>query len=132
MEAKVLKTGIGEYVGALWAGENKSGYAPLSNKVMVLVDVAMDATTGGVHIPQELIERQQMAAETGILAAIGPSAFLFRDDGSRWEEDKPTIGSRVWIERYAGQVIRGEDDNMYRLMDAKCIGAVKNEREAKN
>lgn len=125
MEAKVLKTGVGEYVSALWTGENKSGYEPLSNKVLVLVDVALNETSGGVHIPQELIERQQMAAETGILAAIGPSAFLYRDDGSRWDEEKPALGARVWIERYAGQVIRGEDDNMYRLMDAKCVGAVK-------
>jgi chaperonin GroES len=67
-----------------------------------------------------------MAAETGVIVALGDDAFLWNGDRTRkWEGVKPKVGDRVYIQRYAGQVMLGEDSEFYRIMDANCIAAVK-------
>jgi len=127
MEAKLLKTGTAEYKQSTWSGVNSSGYQALDDKVIILPDVASDKTSGGVILDDSLVERLTMAAETGVLVAVGEGAFLWNADRTaKWTGRKPQPGDRVYTQRYAGQLLHGEDGLQYRVMDYKCIGAIKN------
>ena len=125
LEGRVLKLDQLEYVVAAWDGVNRSGYAPLDDKVLVLVDAHVTRTSGGIEIPDSISERQSLAAEHGTVIAVGPAAFRWNDDATRaWEGERPEPGARVYIERYSGQVLRGVDGLTYRLLSQKCVGAI--------
>lgn len=127
MQPKLLKSSqLGEFVPAEWHGVNESGYEPVCDRVLVLPDMASDMTSGGIKLLADQVERSTMAAETGLLVAIGPDAFKWTSDKTRpWEGHKPQVGDRVYIQRYSGQVMMGEDGKFYRLMEYGCVGAVK-------
>ena len=119
MEAKLVKTEIAEYERAEWKGANTSGIKPIADKVLVQPDKARGAF-GNIHIPEDMQRRHSLAAESGLLVAVGRDAFSNIPVAAL----KPEPGTRVFIERYSGQVIKGVDGEMYRLMEASCIGAV--------
>lgn len=125
MEAKVIKTEFAQYDKAKWTGKNESGFIPVGDRVLVLPDSASETTSGGISLPQPLIERMTMSAETGVMVAIGDGAFIVNSDGiSAYSGRKPKPGERVFVERYAGQIINGVDGKKYRVMDSRCIGAI--------
>ena len=113
-----------EFVPAEYTGMNESGFDPIGDKVLVLPDSASDITSGGVNLPDDMVERHTLAAETGVLISIGGGAFLWHSDGSKWSGYKPKAGDRIYMERYAGQVLFGRDGKHYRLMNSTCIGAI--------
>lgn len=119
MDPKLVKTEIAEYERAAWKGANTSGIKPIADKVLVQPDKASGAF-GSIHIPEDMQRRHSLAAESGLLVAVGRDAFGTIPVAAM----KPQPGARVFIERYSGQVIKGTDGEMYRLMDASCIGAV--------
>jgi chaperonin GroES len=127
MQPKLLKSSqLGEFIPAEFNGVNESGYEPVCDRVLVLPDMASARTTGGIELPAELVDRHTMAAETGVIVAVGPEAFKWTPDKTReWTSYKPKPGDRVYIQRYSGQVMLGEDGKFYRLMDYTCCGAVK-------
>lgn len=125
MEGRLITGDQREYAMAAWDGANHSGYQPLDDKVLVLMDEHVNVTSGGVHIPDVAADRQSAAGETGLVVALGPGAFVFDDDARRsWIGHKPEPGDRVYCERYSGQVLQGIDGRTYRLMGQRCIGAV--------
>jgi chaperonin GroES len=125
MEGRVLKLGQLEYDAAVWSGHNESGFEPLDDKTVVLVDEHVKQTSGGIALIDATIERQTAASEHGTVIAVGPAAFRWDDNGNRsWEGRRPKPGDRVYFERYAGQLIHGEDGRTYRLMSQRCIGAI--------
>lgn len=127
MKAKLLKsTQNYDYVQAKWNGINCSGYQPVGDHIMVLTDQASTKSAGGIEIPPELVDRMTMAAETGTIVGVGEDAFLWNGDRTRkWEGAKPKVGDQVYIQRFAGQLLRGEDDQFYRIMGANCIAAIR-------
>lgn len=118
MKPRLLKTTVAQYTPAEYHGRNQSGWGPIGDKVLVLTDQAADKTSGGIFIDPVSADRATMAAETGILVAVGQDAF-------HGYAIKPKPGDRVYVERYSGQVMLGDDVQLYRLMDDVCIGAVK-------
>lgn len=123
--AERIVTALAAYVPAAWTGANASGLLPMGNRVLILPDVAEAITTGGVHLTPELQGRNAMGAETGILVAVGEGAFAWSSDRIHpWVGKKPEVGDRIVIERYAGQVQRGLDGQIYRLCEDRAIGAV--------
>ena len=126
MQQKLLKSSqLGEFAPAEYNGENESGYEPIGDRVLVLPDEAASKTSGGVELTPEFVERMTMAAETGVIVACGEDAFRWNFDRTRpWEAYKPRAGDRVYIQRYSGQVMLGEDGRFYRLMDFSCVGAL--------
>lgn len=124
-------------VPVLWNGINESGWQPIDDKVLILPDEVFDQTTGGIHLPGDVQEKQQMAVEYGTLIALGPAAYALSGDRVRvWVEvpedgpanPKPKPGDRVFMERYAGALLTGDDGRTYRLADDKVVGAIRARR----
>lgn len=125
MQPKLIRTEIAQYSPAQWGGENQSGIKPVGEMVLILTDQIRDKTAGGVYITDDQRERQEMAAETGVLVAVGDGAFLWTHDKTRpWEGYKPKVGDRVYIQRYAGQLFPGRDGQRYRMMEYTCVGGI--------
>lgn len=126
-EGRILKFDQQEFKVEAWDGVNRAGYVPLDDKILVMTDVHAEQTGGGIHLAADYVERQTMAAEHGTVIAVGPAAFRWNDDGTRaWEGRIPASGDRVYFERYAGQLLKGEDGRMYRIMSQRCIAAIAN------
>ena len=108
---------------ATFDGENRSGFEPFQKNVLVLPDMPLDKTSGDVYLPDDLVTRAAMSAESGVIVECGPEAFCLNSDGSHWKSTKPAPGDRVIFEKYAGVPITGVDGKKYRLMSDSCIGA---------
>lgn len=125
MEGRLITGEHKEYAMPAWDGANRSGWQPLDDKVLVLMDEHVELTSGGIMIPGTAQERMNLAGETGIVVALGPVAFVWNDDLTRkWQGRAPEPGERVYVERYAGALIQGIDGRAYRLMSQRCVGAL--------
>jgi len=121
---RLLRTSVGTYKAAEWSGENTSGCWPIGDSVLVLPDEAA-TKIGGIHLADDSVEKMTMAAESGVIVALGDGAFEWTADRMRrWSGYRPQVGDRVRIERYAGGLQVGNDGRTYRLMTDKCIGAI--------
>lgn len=117
-----LLTPVGQFDMVVWPGRNTSGIQPFGDRILVLPDQAA-SQIGGVYVPPETIERIAEAAETGVLVAVGDGAWAWNSDRSRrYDGVKPTPGTRVYFERYAGGKFHGRDGLVYRLMSDNAIG----------
>ena len=124
MEPRLIKGTQAEYVPARWSGKDTSGIRVVGKTVLVLMDECSPTSTGGIALPDDLIERMSMAAESGVIVACAPGAFLLNEDMTPWTGEKPKPGERVYVEKYAGKLVKGADGKTYRIMDYGCIGAV--------
>lgn len=126
MEPRLIKQRHVEYIEAPWLGGNRSGWEPVGDYVLVQPDAIAMQTTGGIALPDDVGEREQMAASTGVIVECGEEAFKWNADRTRlFEGRKPKGGDRVIFEKYAGKVFRGEDGIMYRVLEDKNIGCIK-------
>ena len=122
---KLIKTPLGHFEVVQWNGINESGIVPFLDRVLIFPDQAATASPGGIVLPEELHHRLTQAAETGVLIAMGDDAWLWNSDRSRrYEGAKPSIGTRVVFERYAGSFHEAPDGRWYRLMDDKCVAGI--------
>lgn len=125
MQPRMIRTPLGQYTPVEWSSKNESGIEPLGDRVLVLPDPFSPTTTGGIDIPDDVVERHTEAAETGVLVAVGSEAWAWNSDRTRrFDGTKPEVGQRVIFERYAGTYQYGADGKRYRLMDDKCIGGL--------
>ncbi len=105
-----------------WDGQNRSGIDPVCDKVVVRVHRAMTMTAGGIHLTDDMSDRQTLASTTGVLVAVGPQAFKWDTDRAhRWEGAAPEPGMRVCFQKYAGQEYTGLDGEMYRVMQDRSV-----------
>lgn len=127
MKARLLSIRKAEYIQAPYFGKNESGCKPVGDRVLVRPDIAADKFADGkLSLPDDVVDRAQLAGSSGVLVELGDDAFAWNSDRSRpFSGDKPTLGDRVYFDKYAGQVILGDDGVEYRLMDDKCIGGVR-------
>jgi len=125
MQPKVLKTELTEYIENEWSGRNDSGVAPVGDNVLVLPDKAAEKTQGGIFLSEDMVDKHGLAAETGIVAALGEGAFKWSTDRARpFDGAKPEPGQRCYFERYAGRIVHGKDGRIYRLMSDVCVAGV--------
>jgi co-chaperonin GroES (HSP10) len=125
MKPNLIKTELAEFTAAEWTGENASGYEAIGDHVMVAPDRVGEQTSGGIYMAPEIIERHTLAAETGVLVAVGQQAFQYLSSGHKWgDENKPQVGDRIYMQRYSGQVLFGKDGKLYRVMASSCIAAI--------
>ena len=123
MQEHLIKGLHADYIPAKWDGNDTSGVRVVGKTVLVLMDECSSTTKGGIEIPADVVEKMSMAAETGVLDAVSPGAFLLNEDMTPWTGEKPCAGDRVYIEKYAGKQIKGRDGKTYRIMDYGSIGA---------
>ena len=123
MQPHLIKGIHAEYIPAKWTGADTSGVRVVGKTVLILMDKCSPISTGGIERPQDLIEKMSMAAESGVLVAVSPGAFLLNEDMTPWTGEKPKPGDRVYIEKYAGKQVKGRDGETYRIMDYGSIGA---------
>lgn len=97
---------------------NASGINPVEYKCLVLPTKVEETTAGGIVLPSQIQEQDQLAETKGILVAVGGMAF------SDWSGAKPTVGQKVMIAKYAGLLCKGNDGEEYRLVNDKDIAAV--------
>ncbi len=94
-------------------GLNQSGILPTGGHLLVLPDKVEEKTAGGIYLVQDTQEKEQQAATTGKLVAVGPSAWTDLDDGSPWAD----VGDKINYSRYAGVVMAGQDGESYVLIN---------------
>jgi co-chaperonin GroES (HSP10) len=100
--------------------------------VLVLPDKAAEQTTGGIYIPKNQKDTHDLAAESGIIVAIGDGAWSWNMDRTRrFEGNKPKVGDRVCFVRYAGTEVIGDDGEMYRVCSDASITGIRNAKPAK-
>lgn len=97
--------------------ELNPGLKPMSFAVLVLSKVMETRSAGGIIIPEKVTEREDEAADEGMIVALGSMAGSELWTGM----DKPQPGDVVLFKRYAGRSYVGDDGNLYRLMDDKEI-----------
>lgn len=114
LQPRLIKGMQADYVAVFWDGENQSGLVPYGPNVLVCMDPCSAATAGGIMLTDDTAERMNEASVTGCIMAMGPEAF----DGLA---DRPKVGDRVYIEKYAGTKARGKDNMFYRVMDDSCV-----------
>lgn len=123
MQPRLIKGLHAEYLPAKWDGKDTSGVKVVGKTVLVLMDSCSEMTTGGIALPPDMIEKMSMASESGVLVGVSPGAFLLNEDLTPWTGDKPVPGDRCYIQKYAGNLIKGKDGKTYRIMDYGCIAA---------
>ncbi len=99
---------------------NLSGITPTGGHILVLPDPVEEKTKGGIFLPETAREKEQQAATSGTLIAVGKSAWKDLDDGHAWAN----LGDRVSYGRYAGLTITGQDGVDYTLLNDNDILAV--------
>jgi len=123
MQTSVIKTLRGNYQPVAWDGMNKSGAHPIGNKVLVKPDKVAEKVGSIITGTADEHERQQLAAESGVLIEVGSEAFRWAGD-HKWEGKKPQPGDRVFFARYSGTQVPGADGDLYFFMADQSIGAV--------
>jgi co-chaperonin GroES (HSP10) len=124
LNPKVLAVRRAEFIPAPFFGKNESGCKPIGDRVLIRPDIAA-AKSGSIELPQDVVERAQLASSSGVIVECGEGAFSWNSDRTRpFDGEKPKTGDRVYFDRYAGKVILGDDGAEYRLMDDVAIGGV--------
>lgn len=114
---------LAQYVVQPWGGENTSGLKIFGTHVLVKMDLPSDKI-GSIIIVDAAVDQAAEAATTGHICAMGQDAFQVTRNGLRWDGERPAVGARVYIEKYAGVKAVGSDGASYRIMEDTCIACV--------
>ena len=94
-----------------------SGIIPTGGHLLVLPDKVEEKTDGGIYLPDTARDKEQAAATSGKIVAVGNSAWKDLDDGQPWAYE----GDRVTYGRYAGVTLTGKDGTDYVLLNDNDI-----------
>lgn len=121
---QTYKTPISRYIpGDFDPKKRPWGWEPVTENVVVLPDKP-EIKTGSIIIPDDYQDKAARAAESGILCACGPDAFIWNSDRTRrLEGDKPKPGCRVVFNRYSGIRMVGDDGQTYYVMADSSVKA---------
>jgi chaperonin GroES len=98
----------------------------------VLVDIteAEHVTSGGIVLPTELVEKEQMAEETGTIVAFGPTCFVGwrgceREDIPAYEQWGLKVGDKVEFRKFEGKrsFVKGYEKHRY-IPDTHILGVI--------
>lgn len=101
---------------------NPTKIKPVEYKVLIKVNEVEDKSSGGIFLPENALEREQLAHDRGTLVDASEMAF------SDWKGRKPKPGDKVIFSKYAGTMIQFQaterQRDKYRLCTDKDIGAI--------
>lgn len=125
MKPRLLSVRRAEFLPAPFFGKNESGCVPIGDRVLIRPDIAA-STSGGIQIPDEVVDRAQLSSSSGVIIALGEGAFEWNSDRTRpFTGERPKSGDRVHFDKFAGKLILGDDGVEYRLLDDNSIGGVR-------
>lgn len=99
-------------------------WVPSGNKILVQLDKVESFTHGGIYVPPQLTERNQMNQTEGTVAVLGPLAYkdmrAWDSDAQAWvQTDWLKIGDRVKFQLHHGWIHLENDDDFtteYRVL----------------
>lgn len=100
---------------------NNSGIRPVQYMVIVKPDDVEKTTKGGIILPDTKVEKDEFQRMEGLLVAVSPMAFTFKDWPAGKDDQKPKVGNRVTFARYNATEITGRDGGKYWLMKDESI-----------
>lgn len=101
---------------------NTSGIKPRGYNILVEPKEIEKVTRFGLHLPDEVIEKNEFARQEGVIIAVSPMAFMFDD----WPKGEPVpkIGDRVMFSKYAADQVKGRDGKTYWILADKSVMAL--------
>ncbi len=125
MKPRLVARLAGKYRQAEYLGTNTSGVIPVGKRVLIMTDIFEGTfAEGKLEFLEAQVERDNEAAESGTLIAIGDESFSIHADGAAWRGAKPKAGDSVYFTKWAGIYIMGNDGKRYRLMEDSCVAAI--------
>jgi co-chaperonin GroES (HSP10) len=96
------------------------GVTPCGHRLVVWPLPVEKMSKGGIAIPHQLVEREDMAQMEAVVVAVGPSCWKDQPEESRpWCR----VGDKVLIAKYGGFLRKGLDGRDYRLInDLDVVG----------
>ena len=94
---------------------NDTGIEPVEYRCVIRLDPIEEKTIGGIIIPDDRKDRNQMAATRATLLACGGNAFM------DWEGRKPVVGDRIEVSKYAGITREADPTDLVRIIHDKEI-----------
>lgn len=102
--------------------ENTSGLSPCEFNVVVRQADTETKTRGGLHIPEDVMERNKHAETRGVIVAVSPLAF--NEDVWPGDHPKPKAGQRIAFAKHSGTFVEGCDGEEYRVIKDKDVVAL--------
>lgn len=99
--------------------QNTSGMIPVEFKVLVEPVEVEKKTAGGIILPKDTIEKEEIAQCKAKLIDVGSAAFTDWGNGRN-----PRPGDMVLMAKYAGIEAEGIDGKKYRIINDKEITAI--------
>ena len=101
---------------------NTSGITPIEFNVLVKQDATESTTKHGLHLPDEVTERNKHGQTRGVIVAV--SALAFNDDIWPGDVPRPQPGQRIAFAKHAGIFVDGIDGEEYRVVKDKDVVAL--------
>jgi co-chaperonin GroES (HSP10) len=79
-------------------------------------------TSGGILIPEQIAEKEEMKGIVATVVSVGPSAWADQTVGGKWASP----GDKVMIAKFAGQIWKNKGIK-YRVINDLDVIAVLNE-----
>lgn len=97
-------------------------WSALEFHVVVALPKVEEKTAGGVWMPEQVVDRDEIAQEEGVIVDLSPVAFTYET----WPEGTqlPSIGDSAIFPRYAGMLVE-DNGNRYRVIKDKDIACWK-------
>ena len=99
---------------------SEHGIQPIDRKVLVKPESFDEYTEGGIYIPDDSREREEMGHLKADLVAVGAQAFEDIEN----PDMRPSAGMKISIARYSGYLIKGKDGVNYRIINDTDVVAV--------
>lgn len=94
----------------------------LEYRILLKIADAASITEGGILKPSSVIEKELFANTKGVIVNMGAEAFCSAEGQSI--ENRPEIGDKVVLAKYAGLPLRDEKFNLFRFCNDKDVVAV--------
>ena len=94
---------------------------PLEYRVLLRVVEVDEITEGGLLKPESFFEKEMFAKTYAVFVSCGDEAFT--DGSGNYIRNKPQKGDRIITTKYAGNVYRDQENNLYRFCNDKDIVA---------
>ena len=81
-------------------GSNEAGLVPCGHRIVVRMEEVEQTTSGGIVLPSEVTDREEMSGTRATVVAVGPSAWADQAVSGLWAQ----VGEKVMIAKFAGQL----------------------------